>query len=83
MPQPKRGFGTYFIISPGGNLGVREILYGLLGAQMGIGETEGILASVTIRVLSFLTLIVLGVSFGGIGLLRNPSGPEDEEAPDD
>jgi uncharacterized membrane protein YbhN (UPF0104 family) len=66
---------AYFIIAPGGNLGVREVLYGLLGAQMGIGTTEGMLASVVIRVLSFISLVLVGLSFGGAGLLRKGGAP--------
>jgi len=73
---------AYFIITPGGNLGIRELAYGLLAREVGIGMTEGMLASVTIRVLSFLTLVALGVCFGGLRLLRKARAPQYQGAPD-
>jgi uncharacterized protein (TIRG00374 family) len=57
------------VITPG-NLGVREIAFGLITQQTGLGMTEGILVSVVMRILSTLLVFALGIFFGGIGILR-------------
>lgn len=59
---------TQIIITPG-NIGVREIAYGILSEQMGVGMAEGIIVSAVIRILSTCIIIVFGVLFGGIDLL--------------
>lgn len=60
---------NHVIITPG-NLGIRELAYGILSEQMYIGQAEGILISAIIRVLSICVIISLGTLFGGIDLLR-------------
>ena len=61
---------TQILITPG-NLGVREIAYGILSEQMGIGMAQGIIVSAVIRILGSCVVIVLGTVFGGIDLLRH------------
>jgi uncharacterized protein (TIRG00374 family) len=57
------------VITPG-NLGIREIAFGILTQQIGLGITEGILVSAIMRVLSTILVFVLGIFLGGIGILR-------------
>ena len=61
---------TQIIVTPG-NLGIRELAYGILSDQMGIGMAQGMVVSVIIRILSTSIIIVLGGLFGGIDLLRH------------
>lgn len=61
---------TFIIITPG-NLGVREIAYGIVSEQMKFGMAQGILLSIIIRIIGTTIIIILGIIFGGIGLLRN------------
>lgn len=61
---------THIAITPG-NLGVREIAYGIVSDQMNFGMAQGILISVIIRVIGTAIIIVLGTIFGGIGLLQH------------
>ena len=57
------------IVTPG-NLGVRELAYGILSDQMNIGMAQGLIVSVILRILGTSIVIVLGSFFGGIDLLR-------------
>jgi len=52
------------MITPG-NLGIREIAYGLISQHMQIGMTQGILVSVLIRLISTIVIIILGFFLGG------------------
>jgi uncharacterized membrane protein YbhN (UPF0104 family) len=61
---------TEILITPG-NIGPREIAYGILSELMGIGMAQGIAVSVIIRVLGTGTVMILGSCFGGIDLLRH------------
>ena len=61
---------TEILITPG-NIGPREVAYGVLSESMGIGMGQGIAVSVIIRVLGTGTVLVLGSCFGGIDLLRH------------
>jgi len=69
---------TQIVITPG-NLGIRELAYGILSKQMNIGMAQGIVISVIIRVLSGGIIIVLGALFGGIDLLRHRKDYEEPE----
>ena len=60
---------TQIIITPG-NLGIRELAYGILSEQMHLGMAQGIVISTIIRILGASVTITLGTIFGGIGLLR-------------
>ena len=59
----------YVNITPG-NLGVREMLYGVFSDVMGIGMGEGVLMSAILRVANYVFYIVLAFPFGGWALLR-------------
>ena len=57
------------IITPG-NLGVREIAYGILSEQMQIGMAEGMLIALCVRLMGTSILIILAGLFGGSELLK-------------
>lgn len=61
---------TQILITPG-NLGIRELAYGILSDQMNIGMAQGILVSVIIRVIGTSVTIILGSFCGGLDLLRH------------
>jgi uncharacterized membrane protein YbhN (UPF0104 family) len=61
---------TFVIITPG-NVGVQEVVYGFLSEQIGIGMAQGVLVAALIRVVGICSISVLGVSLGGIDLLRH------------
>lgn len=63
---------TSVTITPG-NLGVRELAYGIISANMQFSMAEGILISLVIRVVGSLVTIFFGAVFGGLGLLRGRS----------
>ena len=52
---------TFHINITPGNIGIRELAYGLLCAQADVGMSKGILVSAELRVLSMTVLLVLGV----------------------
>jgi hypothetical protein len=56
---------TFHINITPGNVGVREIAYGLLCAQAHIGMSKGLLISAELRVLSMIVLVTVGVSVAG------------------
>lgn len=59
------------IVTPG-NLGLTEMAFGVLGAAAHGGSLSyGIAAALVFRVLFTSCVVVLGVMFGGVGLLRN------------
>lgn len=60
---------TYVNVTPG-NLGVQEIVFGVLADQMGIGMGEGILVSVLLRVTGYIALFAVALALGGLGVLR-------------
>ncbi len=62
-------FSTFVVITPG-NMGIQEIAFGFLGEQMGIGMAQGILVSAVGRVISTSIIILSGIIFGGVGLLK-------------
>ncbi|HDZ69283.1 MAG TPA: flippase-like domain-containing protein [Phycisphaerales bacterium] len=57
------------VITPG-NLGVRELAYGILGELANIGMAQAILASVIFRIVGTILVFALGLLFGGFNLLR-------------
>jgi len=65
---------THFNITPG-NLGIRELFYGFLSEQLGIGMAQGIMVSALLRIINYSLLFVLGISFGGTTLLRQQMKP--------
>ncbi len=60
--------GTYVSITPG-NLGVMELASGALAAQLGIGLTGGLLVAALVRLTGYATLLIAGISLGGLGAL--------------
>ena len=69
------------IVTPG-NLGLTELAFGVLGSVAHGGSLEyGIAAALVFRMLFTTSVIVLGVMFGGIGLLRlKPQAEADQSA---
>lgn len=52
---------TFHVNITPGNIGIRELAYGLLCAQADVGMSKGILVSAELRVLSMVVLLVLGL----------------------
>ena len=52
---------TFHVNITPGNIGIRELAYGLLCAQADVGMSKGILVSAELRILSMVVLLVLGV----------------------
>jgi hypothetical protein len=52
---------TFHVNITPGNIGIRELAYGLLCAQADVGMSKGILVSAELRILSTVVLLVLGV----------------------
>lgn len=61
---------TYLNITPG-NLGIRELAYGVLSNEMGMGMAEGIIVSAILRIFGYIVIVALGLLLGGIDLLRS------------
>jgi uncharacterized membrane protein YbhN (UPF0104 family) len=61
--------GTYVSITPG-NIGVLELASGALASQLGIGLTGGLLVSTVVRLSGYASLLIAGVSVGGLQALR-------------
>lgn len=61
--------GSYLIITPG-NIGITELACGYLGETSNIPFSVGVLAASILRAVSYLVVITLGPSFGGIPLLK-------------
>lgn len=61
---------SYIIITPG-NVGVREIAYGMLAEQMGLATGAGIVLSVFYRLFGMIIVSLFGIYFGGLKLLAN------------
>ncbi|MEN6309844.1 MAG: lysylphosphatidylglycerol synthase transmembrane domain-containing protein [Anaerohalosphaeraceae bacterium] len=65
---------SYIIITPG-NIGVREIVCGLLAQQMGLGAGAGMVLSVFYRLFGIITLSLFGLYFGGLKLILSKKKP--------
>jgi uncharacterized membrane protein YbhN (UPF0104 family) len=52
---------TFHVSLTPGNIGIREIAYGLLCVQADVGMSKGILVSAELRILSMIVLLLLGV----------------------
>ncbi|MBN2512886.1 MAG: flippase-like domain-containing protein [Sedimentisphaerales bacterium] len=66
---------SYIIITPG-NVGIREIAYGLLAHQMGLAAGAGIVLSVFYRLFGMIIVSLFGIYFGGLKLLANSKRPK-------
>jgi len=53
------------------NLGIRELAYGVLCFDLGYGMAVGIMASAILRVFNFVILVILGISLGGVGIIKH------------
>lgn len=62
--------GDIIVITPG-NVGVREIIFGMVTAKLGFNMIDGILVSTILRVLGTVIIFIAGSSLGGIGILRH------------
>jgi hypothetical protein len=51
---------TFHVNLTPGNIGIRELAYGLLCAQADVGMSKGVLVSAELRILSMVVLVVLG-----------------------
>ncbi|RKY08093.1 MAG: hypothetical protein DRP56_04675 [Planctomycetota bacterium] len=60
------------ILTPG-NIGVRELAYGLLGELTGIGLAQALLVSVITRIVISCLILGLGFAAGGLDLLTHRS----------
>jgi uncharacterized membrane protein YbhN (UPF0104 family) len=69
---------SYLIITPG-NLGVREIAYAFLGGQLHLDPGRAMALSLLYRVLGMISILIFGVYFGGLQLLRSPDAIEPAE----
>ncbi|MBN1818622.1 MAG: flippase-like domain-containing protein [Sedimentisphaerales bacterium] len=56
------------VLTPG-NLGVRELAYGILGELAGVGMAQALLVSLITRIMNTSVIIFMGIAFGGLGLL--------------
>lgn len=61
---------SIFITITPGNIGVREVVWGVLSESMGIGMTQGVLVSALMRVIGTTSILILGISCGGFDLIR-------------
>jgi glycosyltransferase involved in cell wall biosynthesis len=60
---------TFINITPG-NIGTRELAYGIIGEMMNIGMGHGILVSMITRIFGTIFIFSMGLLFGGAGILR-------------
>jgi len=61
---------TQVVVTPG-NLGVRELAYGVLAQHLGVGMAQGAAVSVVMRVMATVVIVLGGALCGGMGLLRS------------
>ncbi|MBN1125812.1 MAG: flippase-like domain-containing protein [Sedimentisphaerales bacterium] len=61
-------FSNQIVLTPG-NLGVRELAYGILGELAGVGMAQALLVSIITRIMTTVVIILMGIAFGGLGLL--------------
>jgi uncharacterized protein (TIRG00374 family) len=57
------------IITPS-NVGVREIVYGILSKEFEIGMSQGMLVSLIIRAIGIIIITVLGLAIGGTDIFK-------------
>lgn len=69
---------TCVILTPG-NVGVQELAYGFLSQQLGFGMAQGILVAVFARISGTAILLSLGITLGGIDLLRQQKKPFNQQ----
>ncbi len=57
------------LITPG-NIGVREIAYGIISEQMSLSMGEGIIVSMVMRIIGMIVILSAGTVLGGLALLK-------------
>lgn len=62
---------SLFVTITPGNIGVQEIVYGVLGELMNIGMEQGILVSIIIRITGTIVVSIWGILCGGVELIKN------------
>lgn len=53
------------VVTPG-NIGVREVIFGLVCESLGIGSADGIMASVLLRVAGYLVFLMIGIALSAL-----------------
>ena len=66
---------SMFINVTPGNIGIREMIYGLLSEQLHMGMSEGIIVSLMVRVVGHVVLFVMALSLGGFKVFRDNAAP--------
>ena len=61
---------TIILFITPGNIGIRELLYGGIGGAIGIGVTEGLIASALLRVVGYVVVFPFSIAFGGLNVYR-------------
>ncbi|MCK5617114.1 flippase-like domain-containing protein, partial [Candidatus Pacearchaeota archaeon] len=61
---------SFVTITPG-NIGIQELVWGILSESMGIGMAQGVLVSALIRVVGTCFIFILGTTCGGLDLVRH------------
>ncbi len=67
-----------FIVLTPGNLGVQEVVWGILSENMGIGMAQGVLVAAFIRVVGTVSIFALGIPLGGADLLKHRKDYQDQ-----
>ena len=57
------------LITPG-NIGIREIAYGIISQQMNLSMGEGMIVSMVMRIIGMVVILTAGVLLGGHALLK-------------
>ena len=60
---------TFIVITPA-NIGIQEVAYGFLSEQTQIGMASGVIVSATVRVISNIFIIIIGLTLGGFDLVK-------------
>jgi len=63
--------GNYVIVTPG-NLGLQEVAFGVLAAELEMGMAAGMLVSGLIRATGYVSLFGFALPMGGVALVRQP-----------
>ena len=66
---------SMFINITPGNIGVREMIYGLLSEQLHLGMSEGIMVSIMVRVVGHVVLLTIAVGLGGFKVFGGSTSP--------
>ena len=70
---------TFVMITPG-NLGVRELAFGVLAASLGAAVFEGVLVSALLRATKYIALLAFSLPMGGVQAIRAARRTVDDAA---